>query len=110
MPSPDVCGLQSTQRFRPVPLASGPPPRCRDDPPRDAIVHPRICFVENFSLTPGFSRVRKVSQGKNRLNGFFWGARSWFTALKRGVNEMISTEHHELKNLPPLDLRQLFDF
>jgi hypothetical protein len=43
------------------------------------------CFVENFSLTPGFSRVRKVSQGKNRLNGFFWGARSWFTALKRGV-------------------------
>jgi hypothetical protein len=50
------------------------------------------CFVENFSLTPGFSRVRKVSQGKNRLNGFF-GGRSWFTALKRGVNEMISTEH-----------------
>jgi hypothetical protein len=28
---------------------------------------------------------------KNRLNGFSW-ARSWFTALKRGVNEMISTE------------------
>ena len=46
-------------------------------------------FVENFSLTPGFSRVRKVREGKNRLNGFF-RARSWFTALKRGVNEMVS--------------------
>jgi hypothetical protein len=32
------------------------------------------CFVENFSLTPGFSRVRKVREGKNRLNGFFPGA------------------------------------
>jgi hypothetical protein len=32
-----------------------------------------------------------VREGKNRLNGFF-RARSWFTALKRGVNEMISTE------------------
>jgi hypothetical protein len=49
------------------------------------------CFVENFSLTPGFSRVRKMRAGKNRLNGFSW-ARSWFTALKRGVNKMISTE------------------
>jgi hypothetical protein len=52
-----------------------------------------FCFVENFSLTPGFSRVRMVcAEKKNRLNGFSW-ARSWFTALKRGVNEMISTEH-----------------
>jgi hypothetical protein len=32
-----------------------------------------------------------VRREKNRLNGFSW-ARSWFTALKRGVNEMISTE------------------
>jgi hypothetical protein len=32
--------------------------------------------------------VRKVRVGKNRLNGFSL-ARSWFTALKRGVNEMI---------------------
>jgi hypothetical protein len=32
------------------------------------------------------------AEKKNRLNGFSW-ARSWFTALKRGVNEMISTEH-----------------
>jgi hypothetical protein len=52
------------------------------------------CFVENFSLTPGFSRVRKVREEKNRLNGFSL-ARSWFTALKRGVNEMISTEHNK---------------
>jgi len=49
------------------------------------------CFVENFSLTPGFSRVQKVRREKNRLNGFAW-ARSWFTALKRGVNKMVSTE------------------
>jgi hypothetical protein len=25
-------------------------------------------------------------------------ARSWFTALKRGVNEMIFTEHHNFKD------------
>jgi hypothetical protein len=50
------------------------------------------CFVENFSLTPGFSRVRRAREAKNRLNGFPL-ARSWFTALKRGVNEMISTGH-----------------
>jgi hypothetical protein len=35
--------------------------------------------------------ARGVRREKNRLNGFSW-ARSWFTALKRGVNEMISTE------------------
>jgi hypothetical protein len=35
--------------------------------------------------------VQKVRRGKNRLNGFAW-ARSWVTALKRGVNEMIFTE------------------
>ncbi|HEY5041058.1 MAG TPA: hypothetical protein VIK53_03575 [Verrucomicrobiae bacterium] len=52
-------------------------------------------FVENFSLTSGFSRVRKAcEEKKTRLNGFSW-AHSWFTALKRGVNEMISTEQHE---------------
>jgi hypothetical protein len=36
------------------------------------------------------------AEKKNRLNGFSW-ARSWFTALKRGVNEMISTEHDKIK-------------
>jgi hypothetical protein len=43
----------------------------------------------NTRLQPGAHGVRRE---KNRLNGFSW-ARSWFTALKRGVNEMISTEH-----------------
>jgi len=33
-----------------------------------------LCFVENFSLTPGLSRVRKGREEKNRLNGFFLGA------------------------------------
>jgi hypothetical protein len=37
--------------------------------------------------------VRKVRAEKNRLNGFSW-TRSWFTALKRGVNEMISSEQN----------------
>jgi hypothetical protein len=41
----------------------------------------------NTRLEPG----AKGEAGKNRLNGFAW-ARSWVTALKRGVNEMISTE------------------
>jgi hypothetical protein len=49
-------------------------------------------LCENFSLTPGFSRVRNVRAGKNRLNGFSL-VRALFTALKRGVNEMISKEH-----------------
>jgi hypothetical protein len=49
------------------------------------------CPVENFLLTPGFSRVRRVREEKNRLNGFSL-VHSWFTALIRGVNEMISTE------------------
>jgi hypothetical protein len=35
--------------------------------------------------------VQKICDEKNRLNGFSW-ARLWFTALKRGVNEMISIE------------------
>jgi hypothetical protein len=34
------------------------------------------CFVENFSLTPGFSRVLKTLTKKNRLNGFFFFASS----------------------------------
>jgi hypothetical protein len=34
--------------------------------------------------------VQKVCEEKNRLNGFFLGG-SRFTALKRGVKEMIST-------------------
>jgi hypothetical protein len=41
--------------------------------------------------------VRKVREEKNRLNGFSL-ARSWFTALKRGVNEMISTEQFDFQN------------
>jgi hypothetical protein len=39
-----------------------------------------------------------VRREKNRLNGFSW-ARSWFTALKRGVNEMISTEQFQLNDV-----------
>jgi hypothetical protein len=46
----------------------------------------------NTRLQPGAHGVRRE---KNRLNGFSW-ARSWFTALKRGVNEMISTEQKRL--------------
>jgi hypothetical protein len=42
----------------------------------------------NTRLQPGAKGARRE---KNRLNGFSW-ARSRFTALKRGVNEMISTE------------------
>jgi hypothetical protein len=49
------------------------------------------CFVENFSLTPGFSRVRKVRKERKPFKRFSLAC-SWFTALKRGVNEMISTE------------------
>ena len=51
------------------------------------------CCGENFSLTPGFSRVCKARAEKTVLNGFSL-ARSWFTALKRGINEMISTGCH----------------
>lgn len=46
------------------------------------------CFAENFSFTPGFSRVRKGPERKNRLNGFSL-ALARFAALKRGVNKMI---------------------
>jgi hypothetical protein len=53
----------------------------------------RAGFLENFSFTPGFSRVRKVREAKNRLNGFF--SHQWFTALKRGVDEMDSTVQME---------------
>jgi hypothetical protein len=28
------------------------------------------CFVEKFSLTPGFSRVRENARGEKSLNGF----------------------------------------
>jgi hypothetical protein len=42
---------------------------------------------ENFSLTPGLSRVLNVRPKKNRLNGFLF-AHSASTALKRGVNEI----------------------
>jgi hypothetical protein len=45
-----------------------------------------VCFIGNFSLTRGISRVRKMREEENRLNGFSW-PRS-FIALKRGVNEM----------------------
>jgi hypothetical protein len=41
----------------------------------------------NTRLQPGAQGVA----GKKPFKRFFWG-RSWFTALKRGVNEMISTE------------------
>jgi hypothetical protein len=44
----------------------------------------------NTRLQPGAKDARR----KNRLNGFS-RARSWFTALKRGVNEMVSTEQIE---------------
>jgi hypothetical protein len=61
------------------------------------------CFVKNFSLTPGFSRVRRVREERKPFKRFSL-ARSWFTALKRGVNEMISTEQTQnlkfkIKNL-----------
>jgi hypothetical protein len=56
--------------------------------------HSRKCLVENFSLTPGFSRVRKVREERKPFKRFSL-AHSWFTALKRGVNEMISKEHPE---------------
>jgi hypothetical protein len=49
----------------------------------------------NTRLQPGAHGVRRE---KNRLNGFSW-ARSWFTALKRGVNEIIFTE--QLKTQKP---------
>jgi hypothetical protein len=39
-----------------------------------------------------------VCEEKNRLNGFSL-VRSWFTALKRGVNEMISTAQHTFKKI-----------
>ena len=48
----------------------------------------------NTRLQPGAKGWRG---GKNRLNGFSFG-HSWFTALKRGVNEMISTG--QLTSLP----------
>jgi hypothetical protein len=35
---------------------------------------------------------------KSRLNGFSW-ARVWFTALKRGVNEMMSARHSQRPTL-----------
>jgi hypothetical protein len=41
----------------------------------------------NTRLQPGAQGVA----GKKPFKRFFWG-HSWFTALKRGVNEMISTE------------------
>jgi hypothetical protein len=34
----------------------------------------RLCFVEIFSLTPGFSRVRKVCEEKKPFKRFFFGA------------------------------------
>jgi len=40
----------------------------------------------NTRLQPG----AKGTSGENRLNGFSL-ARPWFTALKRGANEMIPT-------------------
>jgi len=47
----------------------------------------RKSIVENaFSLTPGFSRVRRTTKTPNRLNGFA-AAFLGFTSLKRGANE-----------------------
>jgi hypothetical protein len=34
----------------------------------------QFCFVENFSLTPGFSRVRMVCAEKKPFKRFFLGA------------------------------------
>jgi len=51
----------------------------------DSIETP-ACFVENFSLTPCFSRVLNAYAGKNRLNGFSFSLPA-STALKHGVNE-----------------------
>jgi hypothetical protein len=45
----------------------------------------------NTRLEPGAQDGRRE---KNRLNGFL-GTRWCFTALKRGVNEMISAEQLE---------------
>jgi homoserine O-acetyltransferase len=44
------------------------------------------CLAENFSLTPGFSRVLNARSEKNRLNGFSFPLPPSI-ALKRGVNE-----------------------
>jgi hypothetical protein len=62
--------LQFAKRKRPVPLQKNR---------RDCLFwdsSPKVGtatgngFVEGFSLTPGFSRVRKACAAKNRLNGF----------------------------------------
>jgi hypothetical protein len=50
-------------------------------------LHGRNVLI-NTRLQPGAERDRR---GKNRLNGFSL-ARSWCTALKRGVNETIFAE------------------
>jgi hypothetical protein len=42
----------------------------------------------NTRLQPGVKGARREKPFKR----FFFQARSWFTALKRGVNEMVSTE------------------
>jgi hypothetical protein len=57
---------------------------------RDWLNDELLCrkLLINTRLQPG---AKGLLKGKNRLNGFSW-ARSRFTALKRGVNEMISTE------------------
>jgi hypothetical protein len=53
-----------------------------------------LCFVENFSLTPGFSRVRKVREEKKPFKRFFLGAFEVHRVKTRCyVNEMISTKH-----------------
>jgi hypothetical protein len=48
----------------------------------------------NTRLQPG---ARKEHAGKNRLNGFSW-VRLWFTALKRGVNEIIFAAQNHFRN------------
>jgi hypothetical protein len=55
----------------------------------------------NTRLRPGAQGVA----GKKPFERFFWG-RSWFTALKRGVNEMISTEQDKIcENLCDLRIK-----
>jgi hypothetical protein len=76
-------------------LPSGIAPRCV----KRSFIWFQCCFVENFSLTPGFSRVRRVREERKPFKRFSL-ARSWFTALKRGVNEMIFIEQLENSKKP----------
>jgi hypothetical protein len=48
----------------------------------------------NTRLQPG---ARKEHAEKNRLNGFSW-VRLWFTALKRGVNQIIFAAQNHFRN------------